>query len=196
MRESRVTVRALVPWLCDLAIIIEQEPRRSHFPATRVQTHHRRIIWEALRGHIVACNLQVAMGVPLPPRTRIVSEQFLTLYTPVPWLLNLVVVEKLIFYFDGAAKWACLGDTHIHGGLHGRLRPAHLAILLLHEAVFASIDTDDNQLPNWRLNNAAKMFDEITRTLKQNRRVFYEGAVDIERTKRGALYRLKPGRVK
>lgn len=125
MCESRATVSALVPWLCDLAVIEEQEPRIPHFPATRIQTRHRRIIWELLRRQIAARNLQVAFRMPPPSRPRIVSEQFLTLYTPIPRLLLLVVVEKLELHIHGVAKWACLGDTHIHGRLHGSFGPPH-----------------------------------------------------------------------
>jgi hypothetical protein len=35
----------------------------------------------------------------------------------------------------GAVKRACLGDTYIYGGLHGRLGPAHVGRHFVHERV-------------------------------------------------------------
>lgn len=40
-------------------------------------------------------------------------------------LLDVFVVEELILRIGGVAKRACLGDTHIHGRLHGSFGPPH-----------------------------------------------------------------------
>ena len=43
-----------------------------------------------------------------------------------PRLMGGLVIEELELGIGGAAERACLGDTHVHGRLHGRLGPAHV----------------------------------------------------------------------
>lgn len=55
-----------------------------------------------------------------PSGDGIVTEIFVASQTLVFGLL-----EKLILHIGGAAKHACLGDTHIHGRFHSSLGPPH-----------------------------------------------------------------------
>ncbi len=56
----------------------------------------------------------------------IVSEEFVTVQALVSGLLGVLVIAELELGIGGAAERACLGDTHVHGRLHGRLGPAHV----------------------------------------------------------------------
>lgn len=70
----------------------------------------------------------------LPPSgSGIVGEKLVTPQTLVSRLLDAFVIEELELHIDRAAKRACLGDTHIHGGFCGHLGPAHFGCRLLHE---------------------------------------------------------------
>ena len=61
-----------------------------------------------------------------PSRSGIVGEEFVAAQTLVSRLLDVFVIEELEPDIGGATKRACLGDTHVCSGLHGRLGPGHV----------------------------------------------------------------------
>jgi hypothetical protein len=124
--ESGVATSTFVTWLCDLAIVEEHEHRSSNFPATWDQTCHSCIVWEHRGSHIISRNQGVALRVLLPLGSGIVGEEFVAVQTLVSRLLDVLVIEELEPDIGGPTKRACLGDTHVRGGLHGRLGPAHV----------------------------------------------------------------------
>jgi hypothetical protein len=71
----------------------------------------------------------------LPSGSGIVGEEFLAVQTLVSRLLDVFVIEELEPDIGGAAKRACLGDTHVYGGLHGRLGQAHVGHHFVNERV-------------------------------------------------------------
>ena len=71
----------------------------------------------------------------LPSGSGIVGEEFVAIQTLVSRLLDVLVIEELELGIGGAAERACLGDTHVRGGLHGRLGLAHVGRHFAHEWV-------------------------------------------------------------
>ena len=123
--ESGVATSTFVTRLCNLAVVEEQEFGSSNFPATWVQTCYSCIIRENRGSHILSRNQGVALWVLFPSRSGIVGEEFVAAQTLVSRLLDVFVIEELEPDIGGATKRACLGDTHVCSGLHGRLGPGH-----------------------------------------------------------------------
>ena len=76
------------------------------------------------------------------------SEKFVVPEAFVSWLLHALIVEELKLRIGGAAKRACLGDTHVHGKLHGSLGPPRFGGQLLHGGYWdvGGILKDENEL--------------------------------------------------
>ena len=132
--ESGVATSTFVTRLCNLAVVEEQEFGSSNFPATWVQTCYSCIIRENRGSHILSRNQGVALWVLFPSRSGIVGEEFVAAQTLVSRLLDVFVIEELEPDIGGATKRACLGDTHVCSGLHGRLGPGHVGRHYGHES--------------------------------------------------------------